>query len=328
LFQNSFAIYFNEARTNSSHSRKHRYYADVKQDQLKTWNQLIVSVKNDNEFSMYLNGHKLKTGSKNTSEPEAWGNNPLLIGYKRSGDQRSLDNIRIYDRALSEAEVTELYELEKPEDVAPPPPSEYKIIEGQFTWHEAKADAEARGGHLAAITSEAEWQRVLTLVGTEEMKRAQWLGGYANDAGVWTWITGESWNFDNWASAEGEPNRGTGGAEKYPAIWRKNKDSKWHDAAENYLQPYLLEIPQVDLESGLVAYYPFNGNANDESGNGNDGTVNGATLVEDRFGETDKAYNFDGDDYIKVLDNEILRPKHITISTWVYLPENGQGNTY
>ena len=34
---------------------------------------------------------------------------------------------------------------------------------------------------------------------------------------------------------------------------------------------------------GLVAWYPFNGNANDESGNGNDGNVIGATLSEDRF---------------------------------------------
>ena len=33
------------------------------------------------------------------------------------------------------------------------------------------------------------------------------------------------------------------------------------------------------LNNGLVAYYPFNGNANDESGNGNDGIVNGASLV-------------------------------------------------
>ncbi len=38
------------------------------------------------------------------------------------------------------------------------------------------------------------------------------------------------------------------------------------------------------LNDVLVAYYPFNGNANDESGNGNDGTNNGATLSTDRFG--------------------------------------------
>ncbi|MFT7233261.1 MAG: surface protein, partial [Cyclobacteriaceae bacterium] len=43
-----------------------------------------------------------------------------------------------------------------------------------------------------------------------------------------------------------------------------------------------------------VAFYPFNGNAFDESGNGNDGTVNEAVLVADRFGNADEAYNFDG----------------------------------
>jgi len=37
----------------------------------------------------------------------------------------------------------------------------------------------------------------------------------------------------------------------------------------------------ASLKDGLVAYYPYSGNANDESGNGNNGTVFGATLVED-----------------------------------------------
>ena len=49
---------------------------------------------------------------------------------------------------------------------------------------------------------------------------------------------------------------------------------------------------QADLNDGLVAYYPFNGNANDESGNGNDGVVNGATLTEDRHGQFNSAYDF------------------------------------
>ena len=38
---------------------------------------------------------------------------------------------------------------------------------------------------------------------------------------------------------------------------------------------------QVNLKNGLVAYYPFNGNANDESGNGNNGIVYNATLTQD-----------------------------------------------
>ena len=46
--------------------------------------------------------------------------------------------------------------------------------------------------------------------------------------------------------------------------------------------------------NGLVAWYPFNGNTNDESGNGNNGTVNGATLTNDRNGIPNKAYLFNG----------------------------------
>lgn len=60
--------------------------------------------------------------------------------------------------------------------------------------------------------------------------------------------------------------------------------------------------PPFDPDEGLVAYYPFNGNANDESGNEYDGTVNGATLTEDRFGSRDMAYSFDGDDSILLDD--------------------------
>ncbi len=63
-------------------------------------------------------------------------------------------------------------------------------------------------------------------------------------------------------------------------------------------------MPQPGIE-GLVAYYPFNGNANDESGNGNDGIVNGATLTTDRFGNENSAYSFDGgDDYIHIPYSE------------------------
>jgi uncharacterized protein (TIGR02145 family) len=50
----------------------------------------------------------------------------------------------------------------------------------------------------------------------------------------------------------------------------------------------------ANLQTGLVGYWPFCGNANDESGNGNNGTVNGATLTTDRFGNLESAYDFDG----------------------------------
>jgi len=51
---------------------------------------------------------------------------------------------------------------------------------------------------------------------------------------------------------------------------------------------------------GLVAYYPFNGNANDESGNGNDGTNYGATITTDRFGNENSAFSYDGSDFVDI----------------------------
>jgi len=68
---------------------------------------------------------------------------------------------------------------------------------------------------------------------------------------------------------------------------------------------------------GLVAWYPFNGNANDESGNGNNGTSNGIILTLDRFGNDNKSFYFDGiNDYINL---NIKLPNTFTTSFWVYL---------
>jgi hypothetical protein len=75
---------------------------------------------------------------------------------------------------------------------------------------------------------------------------------------------------------------------------------------------------QVNLQQGLVAYYPFNGNANDESGNGNHGVVYGATLSEDRFGNGSSAYYMDGNDYINIGQlSQLNNADGITISVWV-----------
>ena len=85
-----------------------------------------------------------------------------------------------------------------------------------------------------------------------------------------------------------------------------------------------------DLNDGLVAYYPFNGNADDESGNGNNGTVNGATLTTGRNGNTDGAYNFDGtDDYINAGDRDDFDfgTSDFSFSLWVK-PQGENHNRY
>lgn len=71
----------------------------------------------------------------------------------------------------------------------------------------------------------------------------------------------------------------------------------------------LITSAQANLNRGLVAWYPFNGNANDVSGNGLNGFVqNGASLTSDKNGTPNSAYLFDGiDDYIDIPDNPKLR---------------------
>lgn len=67
---------------------------------------------------------------------------------------------------------------------------------------------------------------------------------------------------------------------------------------------------KAQLNDSLVAWYPFNGNANDESGNGYNGVLLDPHLTKDRCLEDGKAYYFNGYwDYIKILNSENL---HLT----------------
>lgn len=72
---------------------------------------------------------------------------------------------------------------------------------------------------------------------------------------------------------------------------------------------------------GLVAYYPLNGNANDMSGNGNNGIVHGATLTTNRNGTENSAYYFNGSSYIEVPNSSSLSSATtgLTIATWIYV---------
>ena len=82
-------------------------------------------------------------------------------------------------------------------------------------------------------------------------------------------------------------------------------------------------VPSYVPTNGLVGWWPFNGNAQDSSGNGNHGTVNGATLTSDRFGVQNAAFSFNGvNNWIQVQDNSSLRPSNITLAAWVFLPTN------
>ncbi|EHQ27845.1 LamG domain-containing protein [Mucilaginibacter paludis] len=79
-----------------------------------------------------------------------------------------------------------------------------------------------------------------------------------------------------------------------------------------------------NVNTGLIAYWAFDGNANDFSGNNNNGTLHNVTPVADRNGNANSAYHFNGSNsFISVADNTALRLSgtDFTINAWVKLDD-------
>ncbi len=88
----------------------------------------------------------------------------------------------------------------------------------------------------------------------------------------------------------------------------------YRDEPEKIINP---SIPTA----GLIAYYPFNGNANDFSENGLNGSIipgiiPQASITSDRNGEANKAF-YTGTGYVQVLHNNLLNLQNFTISAWI-----------
>lgn len=97
--------------------------------------------------------------------------------------------------------------------------------------------------------------------------------------------------------------------------------------ALTFLNAFSQTLPSYVPASGLAAYYPFNGNANDVSGNGNNGVNSNSVLTTDRLGNSNSAYdfNFNGLSWDAGLHQEIYIPYNnsfnsasLTVSMWVY----------
>ncbi len=79
------------------------------------------------------------------------------------------------------------------------------------------------------------------------------------------------------------------------------------------------------LTSGLVLYYPFNGNATDASGNNLNGTVyGGVTPAADRFGNASGAMKMDGfSGYVDAPDGVYFNGSDFTVTAWIKTASNG-----
>ncbi len=83
-----------------------------------------------------------------------------------------------------------------------------------------------------------------------------------------------------------------------------------------FSSPRLL-LGQSTISNGLAAYYPFDGNANDVSGNLRHALANGTPLAPDRFGVPDRAYRFDGaTNYLTMPHSELFSSEDFSLSLW------------
>jgi len=210
------------------------------------------------------------------------GNDAFTLGARQATDSAnqivnfyrgSLDDVRLYNRALSSAEIALMYENQASSldtdgdgltDAWERGYGRYQIVPSRFTWDQSKADAEVRGGHLATFTSEDEWNLVWGLLGSSwgsvgsSWTTAYWIGGSdAAQEGIWRWTTGERWNYSRWCSAQP-----SGGAENNLITWYPNPDGMpgWNDGGDGLAGEsggYLLEFG-----------YPTDPNKADTDGDG------------------------------------------------------------
>jgi len=162
---------------------------------------------------------------------------PLLIGalegrpfYRTPGQFwiGDLDDIRVYNRALGAAEIAQLFHADDVQrdsdgdglsDAWERGSGRYRLVAGRFTWHEARADAEKKGGRLASITSEEEWKMIKRELGEGfAVGKECWIGATDEAVeGTWTWVSGEKFAFSKWHA--GEPSGGRDTGEDYATIF-------------------------------------------------------------------------------------------------------------
>ncbi len=97
---------------------------------------------------------------------------------------------------------------------------------------------------------------------------------------------------------------------------KKNTTTTVHDTTVQIVRDTSVVVDSIyDLTDGLVAYYNFNGGSlQDSSGFNNNISFNNATQTNDRFGNANNAYSFDGSSsYMQIPNSPTLNPDNITI---------------
>jgi hypothetical protein len=263
---------------------------------------LVTGTYDGNTARLYING-SLEASAQN--EWENRSTNPLLIGryHNTSYWTGSIDEVRIYNRALSGDEIASLYALDSKNL------SSFQIIEGNFTWQEAKADAEAKGGRLAVFESKDRLDAaldVLTIPPNENffigLKRK-------TNSDEFEWINGSPLSYNWWAPGWPQLGNEHGILEHIPP----HKFASTNNG--NGIFGYILEIPVVEPEPSITFYPTENSNGIEINATAT------AERVEDRFGVANKAFKLSDRDGI-TAENFELNGSSMSFSLWLKVDEN------
>ena len=137
--------------------------------------------------------------------------------------------------------------------------STFKIIEGGFTFAEAMADAELKGGRLAVLDTKEKIERMKSSVQNYKdkgraVKRANafhfWIGLTDRiTEGQWRWINGARLGDHGWAEVEPNGNGNTGNdAQDYAVIMGPGgppQETGWHDDSGHQKHSYVIEFPAL-----------------------------------------------------------------------------------
>ena len=134
----------------------------------------------------------------------------------------------------------------------------YEFVDEDMTWEEARKACISRGGHLATVTSAKEQEYLEEMfININGNERGPWFGGYSDgayggDKNDWCWVTGEKWNYTNWA--DGEPSNAEG-TEWFTHFWN---EMKWNDINNDDTR---------DSQKGYICEYDSFSDILDDGGN-------------------------------------------------------------
>ena len=225
-----YAVIHNDREGNTQDPVSMEYFYDIPID--NSWQHIVLVGTEDSNSHLYLNGVKYHPSETNLDTPS------LEYNFTELGDfNGKLDDVRIYDRALTASEVSLLRYSEAPQ---------FQIVQGSFNWQEAKSDAEARGGRLAVLNTQekidAANEYLLRIGGWPHT----WIGLTDEvENNSWVWLDNSNLYVSNWGG--NEPNNSW---ENYAGIWdSENTPPKWADYSSTHISgAYLLELLPPDTD--------------------------------------------------------------------------------